>query len=268
MAEIGLALALGLVAILIIYRLFAPLAGPSGDAPVLAAAGSAPTATTDIANPFRQAETAMPLAIQEDTGPDLAETSLNLKLHGTLTADDGGTAIILLPDGSQKRFEVGETVWQGVTLSAVYRDQVVLSSSGVRESLRLINRESRTVAAAPRMPTAPVQSGPSTPESAAAARPASIGNLVRFSPEPGPGGIRIRLTPGPDGTAFATAGLKAGDYLVAVDNKRLTTDFASEAKRLNSLSGRDRVSITIERDGVMIPIELKLANSGVGGNRN
>lgn len=244
--EILLAAAIGLVAVLTAIALFTPLPTPDrlpAAEPQNIAASAAPG---HIDNPFRAVQNVGDAPAVE-RGPDLAETSLNLVLHGAWVDEDGGSAIIKTPDGRQGRFAVGDEIWNGVRLDHVYRDQVVIISGGVRESLRLVNRDQIITA-----PAAPRQT-------ASASTATSLGDAVRIVPRAAADGVKLTLEPGSDRRRFETMGLRAGDILVAVDNRRIGPEIASEIERLGGLTQRSAIAIVVERDGVPVPLEIDLA---------
>jgi general secretion pathway protein C len=72
-------------------------------------------------------------------GTEVAVTALPLTLKGLrLDAASGrGAAFITGTDGVQRPYQVGEEVMDGVTLSGVATDHVILSRGGVRETLWL-----------------------------------------------------------------------------------------------------------------------------------
>lgn len=98
-------------------------------------------------------------------------TSLNLKLYGVSQdrATGRGSAIIGLPDGTQRSFAVGEEVMPGVTLAEVGFDNVTIRRSGNPEQLFLDQSTPAAGApspngAAPARPTPPpVASVPAPP---------------------------------------------------------------------------------------------------------
>lgn len=189
-------------------------------------------------------------------GPDLAETTLDLVLHGTWITEDGGAAFIKTPDEKQGRYSIGDTITNGVTLEKVYRDQVVINRSGARESLRLINREQ----------IAPVE-GASAPAQENKIQSnisglASIGHLITAQPElDDVGNVRLILEPTDDEEAFEKLGLRTGDTLVAVDNKPIGPDIAAGLGLIAAIEGKPSVTISVERDGVVMPITIALPNT-------
>ncbi len=105
------------------------------------------------------------------------ETTLDLKLYGVRALEDAaqGSAIIRLPSHDQRAFWVGDAVLEGVTLSAVFADRVVLERGGTLETLSLGERKDGDKAAP--TPTRPSSGAPRTiakarPRTAAASQAA------------------------------------------------------------------------------------------------
>lgn len=234
-------------------RLFWLGLGPVAPPPAAPAPNVAPPETVSAGpvNPFRTA--GAPIAgIVADVGANLAETTLNLTLHGTWVDDKGGTAIIKTPDDKQGRFAAGDAITSGVTLERVLRDQVIIVRNGVRESLRLINRE---------IPAAIAVSSAASTASAANAGDgmASIGQFVIATPQiDAVGGVTLVLQPADDPEGFEALGLEPGDALVAVDNQPIDRDIAKGLETLATIQNKESVTLSIERDGVVMPITVAL----------
>lgn len=259
-AEIALAIAIGAVLWSIVWNVFGPISRPSvTPRPSAVPAVAAPDGPID---PFRMASASPPAPASElEPGPDLAETTLNLVLHGTWITSDGGAAFIKTPDEKQGRYAVGDAITNGVTLERVYRDQVVINRNGARESLRLINRE--PVAAAGGA-SAPAQENKIQSNISGLA---SIGQLITAQPElDDVGNVRLVLEPTGDKEAFEELGLRTGDTLVAVDNRPIGPDIAAGLNLIAAIEGKPSVTITVERDGVVMPVTIALPRAVEGPN--
>lgn len=251
-AEVALAIAIGIVLAWIFWSVFGPVTRPS----TTPRASAAPVETTPSGpiDPFRMASVEPASQRAElGAGPDLAETTLNLVLHGTWVTEDGGAAFIKTPDEKQGRYSVGDTITSGVTLENIYRDQVVINRGGARESLRLINRE-QTVRAS--RTGGPPQDNKIQSDVSGLA---SIGQFVVAQPELDEiGNVRLVLQPAGDAKRFEAMGLRSGDALVAVDNQPIGGDIAGALDMLSRIEGEPSVSISVERDGVVMPIVVAL----------
>jgi type II secretion system protein C len=216
------------------------------------------TASLASANAFRNGSApAAPTAEELVSGPDLEETTLNLTLHGTWVDAAGGTAIIKTPDEKQGRYKRGDTIWESVTLERVFRDQVVINRDGVRESLRLEGREPGAI-----------------PPKAAAAQDvaaqgevfATLGNFISVAPETdNVGGVNLVLEPGEDYATFLASGLRPGDILVGIDGEPLGRDIGADIEYLKKVAGRNKVTVNVDRGGVVTPIEINLKGLAANG---
>ncbi len=256
LAEYSLVGAIGVVFAVLFWVGLGPLPEP----PAVAAAPPPPavqTASLGSANAFRNGSAPVaPTAEELVNGPDLAETTLNLTLHGTWVDAAGGTAIIKTPDDKQGRFKRGDTVWEGVTLERVFRDLVVINRDGVLESLRLEGRDP----AAP--PPAPVVAE----EAVEGEVFATLGNFISVAPESNnTGGVSLVLEPGDDLASFLASGLRPGDILVGVDGEPLGRDIGADIEYLQKVANRNKVTVNVDRGGVVTPIEINLKGLAANG---
>lgn len=258
--EYALVSALGAVFGLLFWVGLGPLPDPPAvPAPPPPAAQPAVVASV---NPFSNG--APPVTLDASAlvnGPDLAETSLNLALHGTWIDATGGTAIIKTPDDKQGRYRQGETIWENVTLERVFRDQVVINRDGALESLRLIGRQPSQIAAEP----APGEAAATTGETFA-----KLGSFISVAPETdNVGGVNLVLEP-PAGdeyayTSFLASGLRPGDILVGIDGEPVGRDIGADIEYLQKVSGRNKVTVNVDRGGVVTPIEIDLKGLATNG---
>lgn len=237
--------------------------GPLPEPPAVAAPPPPAIAPVVVsaANPFRSDAPPAPDVTELVNGPDLAETSLDLTLHGTWIDATGGTAIIKTPDNKQGRYRQGETVWESVTLEKVFRDQVVINRDGVLESLRLVGREPSK---------APVRAGGSASAPPANGEAfATLGSFIAVTPVTGPvGGVNLVLEPGADDQAYASflaSGLRPGDLLVGVDGEPVGRDIGADIEYLQKVAGRSKITVNVDRGGVVTPIEIDLKRFSQNG---
>ena len=256
-AEYGLVGAIGVVFGVLFWLGLGPLPEP----PAAAIAPPPPavqTAALGSANAFRNGSA--PQAVTEEelvNGPNLEETSLNLTLHGTWVDASGGTAIIKTPDDKQGRYKRGDTVWEAVTLERVFRDQVVINRDGVLESLRLEGRDPGAVS--PR--TAQTKAEPAQGEAFA-----KLGNFIAIAPETdNVGGVNLVLEPGEDYATFLASGLRPGDILVGVDGEPVGRDIGADIEYLQKIAGRNKITVNVDRGGVVTPIEINLKGLAANG---
>ncbi len=255
--EYGIVAAIGVAFGVLFWLGLGPLPQPPAR-PAAAPAPAAQTLAQGPANPFRNG-TAPPAPSADDlaNGPDLAETTLNLALHGTWVDASGGTAIIKTPDDKQGVFKRGETVWENVTLERVFRDQVVINRDGALESLRLVGREPSA---------APAQNPAAAAEPATGEVFATLGSFIGVAPESdNVGGVHLVLEPGADLATFLASGLRPGDILVAVDGEAVGGDIGADIEYLQKVAGRDKITVNVDRGGVVTPIEINLKGLTANG---
>lgn len=257
--EYGLVSAIGAVFGLLFWVGLGPLPEPPA-VPAPPPPAIQPVAVASV-NPFSNGAPPASLDVAElVNGPDIAETSLDLTLHGTWIDETGGSAIIKTPDNKQARYRQGETVWESVVLERIFRDQVVINRDGALESLRLIGREpSQTVAATGG------DSAVTTGETFA-----KLGSFISVAPETdNVGGVNLVLEP-PEGDEYAyksflASGLRPGDILVGIDGEPVGRDIGADIEYLQKVSGRDKVTVNVDRGGVVTPIEIDLKGLATNG---
>lgn len=225
--------------------------------------GAAPPALPNVAvlgefDPFfRLSGAASPAAV----------TALNLKLHGVREdrATGRGSAIIALPDGSQRSFAVGEEIIPGVTLAEVGPESVTISRNGTPEQIFLDQSEpapppAETGGGPPAAsPTPPVTAVPAPPAPTAgeAPQPPRIdGTAVRLQPRIANGRVDgIAVAPGADAQAFRASGLEPGDVIVAVNGRAVGS--VEQARALVRQSGGS-ATLTVNRGGRAVPLIVRL----------
>lgn len=183
-------------------------------------------------------------------------TSLNLTLYGIRANESsgGGSAIIAGEDGVQNSYAVGEEIAPGVTLDSVAFDHVILSRGGVKESLYLDQSvPAETVAPAAPNSTTPVPV--STSANGAELNADSLQKGIGFAPRNEGGRVTgLVLQAKDDGTMLRIAGFQAGDIVVAINGRPVSSaaDIASQFRP------GARLSVEVERGGSKLPIALNL----------
>ena len=180
-------------------------------------------------------------------------TSLNLLLFGVRANESsgGGSAIIAGEDGIQNSFAVGEEVAPGVTLDAVAFDHVILSRGGVKESLYLDQ-------SVPAETVSPSGTAPQAVPSASATgglNAQTLQKAIGFAPRNEGGRVTgLVLKAQDDGTMLRLAGFQAGDIVVAVNGRPVSsaTDIIAQFRP------GSRISVEVERGGSKVSIALNL----------
>ena len=191
-------------------------------------------------------------------------TSLSLKLYGVTEdrATGRGSAIIALPDGTQRSFAVGEEVMPGVALAEVGFDNVTIMRAGAREQIFLDQSEpaqdvagaaaSGQVSVPGQPPTAPPQAQIAPPAPAA-----PTGPPIRFQPRLSNGQVDgIIVSPGGSdgGAGFRSAGFVPGDVIVSVNGQRVTS--AEQARALIRGAGGQAV-LMVDRGGQAVSVRMR-----------
>lgn len=95
-------------------------------------------------NPFRRTDDS-----RATSSAPLAESALNIVLHGTWRDAALATAVISADGAPQRKVAVGEEIVAGVTLEEVQDEFVVISNNGAREAVAIVNRKVDMNAPAP-----------------------------------------------------------------------------------------------------------------------
>jgi general secretion pathway protein C len=188
--------------------------------------------------------------LQPVTPPTVVVTSLALKLFGIRmdSASGRGSAIIAAPDGVQSSFAVGDEIVPGVKLKMVAFDSVTVDRGGTDEQLFLDQSVAAPVAQ-PSAAAAPAAAG--TPS--IATLQASIDAAPRFSGSTITG---LTLIPKGNSALFDAAGLKAGDILIAINGKPISS--ASDVSQATPAAD-GTVLLQVERAGRTMTLSAKAA---------
>lgn len=149
-------------------------------------------------------------------------TSLNLLLFGVRANESsgGGSAIIAGEDGIQNSFAVGEEVAPGVTLDAVAFDHVILSRGGVKESLYL----DQSVPAETVSPSGTAPQAVPSSSATGGLNAQTLQKAIGFAPRNEGGRVTgLVLKAQDDGTMLRLAGFQAGDIVVAVNGRPVSS---------------------------------------------
>lgn len=253
------------IALLVGRTILTALSGPViPEAPPVVAAPTA-VRTAAAPDPFRTVAPAAPVEALAAT-EEAADTSLDLKLYGTWVDENGGSAIIGLPGGQQNTFFVDDAICCGATLAEVHPHRVIIARGGVRESLRLPDKQAvapgpqnAQARAAARAAATPVQPQARSPVSEQGDG-GDLASLVRVSPSAGPeGAIRMVIFPANGRDAeFTSLGLASGDVIVSINGQVPPTNAADIGRYVQVLQGATQAQVIVERDGVQTPIEISL----------
>jgi general secretion pathway protein C len=189
------------------------------------------------------------------------QTNVQLLLSGVLAVPDPkrGLAIIGPTSAAGRLYSVGSALPGGVSLYAVYPDRVLISRSGVIESL-LLPKHLQPAASA--MAVASTGLSPAQRLAALAqGNGALLGGLVRAQAVLLPGGklSGYRIFPGGRGSlsSFTQLGLRPGDLITAVNGTQLD-DPNRGNEILQTLSSSGTAIVTIQRNGQSLDLNLNL----------
>jgi len=184
-------------------------------------------------------------------------TSLNLRLHGVREdrATGRGSAIIALPDGSQRSFAVGEEIMPGVTLAQVAFDSVTISRGGAPEQIFLDQSEPAEPAAPGEAGATPATPAPMQATPAPAPRPAPpAAGAIQLRPRTSGGEVQGVAVSG-DAQVLRAAGLIPGDVILSVNGQRVAS--SEQAWALLRESG-GAAGVVVNRGGRVVPIQIRL----------
>ncbi len=198
------------------------------------------------------AAAALPPTQYEDAVP----TSLNLRLTGLRWADGGaerGSAIVVLPDGTQKLLSPGDHIVDGAVLDTIAVDRIFLHSNGKLEELRLQARGGSL--ASPQASGAPLPaSGAAIAPSANQATPAQLATDVILQPDLRGGAVTgYRLSPRGNGH-FEKAGLEPGDLVLRINGE--SVEGMSPDALQAAVMASETISLDVVRSGAIVRLRI------------
>lgn len=183
------------------------------------------------------------------------ETTLNLKLVGRITGQDG-RAILQTPDGAQRGYAINEEIMSGVTLQAVNPDYIVIMQNGAPERLTIADKGGVMASALPDIPTD---------------MPNIVGANTDFSPAKFLTENSIQAVRGEDGRVqgyeiterISTAdlsrySLRSGDIITAINGEDITQGVPEFAPLFNDAKRAGRLDVTVLRGGQELLISIGL----------
>ena len=238
---------------------------------------------SNAGNVFGVAGADVPVAVPTpaatpDPGEVKAVTRLNLKLQGVITSQAADLAKAIIAEGSdQELYSIGEQVGKnnGVKLSRVYSDHVVLDNRGKLEKLLLYTKDDfkgiKKGAPSRRVPLATVErdeepeqiaQGPIRTTARPDQIPKSVGDVVRFQVHRQSGKmVGYKIRPGRDAELFTQLGLKTGDIVTSANGISL-----DDPKKIRSvyqtLKTATEAQLTVLRGGESLSIYITLETGG------
>ncbi len=203
-----------------------------------------------------------PVGLALPAGASAPDTSLDLRLVGTLVGDDdAGTLALIAGADGEALYAPGAEIEGEARLHEVYPDRVILIHQGRYETLRLRDDET---GAPPRRRQAPGRD-------AATAVPGGLTNLERLDWQTAQANLRldpvqlaqqiralpiiedgqtigVRLQAGRDATLIGKLGLRPTDVITAVNGIPLN-DPARAFELIDQLNSQTRFNVDLKRDG-------------------
>lgn len=227
---------------------------------------------------FGEARATKPTTAPSAIETQAQDTSLNLQLVGLVqSSDDKLARAILLMDGRQQQFAIGEQLPASgkVALSKVLADRAIIDNNGRYETLWLYDQEAlnrlgsamQSSGAAPTKTTA-VDLRVDQGATAAASgyrdqlyqNPSGLADLIQVSVQQD--GFRIR--PGRDPKAFAAFGLLPDDIVTAVNGVSLNNPEAA-LNLYNQMRTAQDATLTIRRGDEEVVIAVSLQGAATAG---
>ena len=260
--EAALALTTGLLLARFAWLMAAPGEGASAlhQIPAVAgAAGNHPSLSLlTQTDPFR--------ASVADPSQIAVPTSLNLKIAGLRWSDGtagSSSAVLILPDNTQRRYSIGEQIVSGAVLETVAADRVFLRFNGQLQELLLNDpnkplfagsSSSSSAASVSIQPAQPAPQMSSAGSSAAPVTPALLLTDVDMQPELRNGAVAgYRLSPRGQGY-FQSAGLEAGDMVLRVNGTSIE-GMGPEAIQSAVMSSQS-IALDVVRNGAIVRLRL------------
>lgn len=203
-------------------------------------------------------------AIPAVTGQIAVPTSLNLKIAGLRWSDgEAGqsSAVLILPDNSQKRVSAGEQIVSGAVLEAVAADRVYLRLDGQLQELLLNDPNKPLFGSSHSVETTTASEPPETKSSAAvtqaasgATTPALLMTDIDLVPELRNGSLSgYRLSPRGQGH-FEAAGLEQGDLVLRVNGNSIE-GMGPDAIQ-SAVMRSDTIALDVVRNGAIVRLRL------------
>lgn len=195
------------------------------------------------------------------------QTQMNLRLAGTIAADDPGKgyAIIGEAGGAAKFYSTGDALPGGARLHSVYSDRVILDRNGQLEALTLPRSNPNPVARAAPPPQPQQSQFAENLRRMAETNPGALAEVIRPQPVFAGGTQRgYRVYPGRNRQQFAQLGLRPGDLILAINGTPLD-DPNRGAEIFSTLGSSGRVTVSIERNGQTQELTLNTAQISLPG---
>lgn len=204
-------------------------------------------------------------AVDNNAALEAKETRLQLKLLGVMVSSGDDSYAVLEHAGQSDTFKVGQAIpiGQGIVLSRVMADRVIIDNRGSLESLMLYDDSKGNPIVQVNRPAPPVSTGKKVVDQRSNAQvtqmadsyreqlmnnPMSMADVIRISIAKDSNGnvIGYSIRPGRDRKQFADFGLQAGDIVTSVNGVSLD-DPAKAMELYGQLRTAREASLDIKR---------------------
>lgn len=214
---------------------------PAPSAPVISAQSSQASPKYSFTfDPFHRGTAPAPAEL----GQDAPETTLNLKLFG-LRSGENGSAILQTPDNKQGVYSAGDEIINGVVLKSISPDFIVLSINGKLERLTFVRGEDSALRAVPE------------------AEPKISAEMFMREVDVKPAmtdGVRqgFRVSSRFGAGKLSRYGLQDGDILLSLGGTDLTRGQPDWRAISENLSGAREINAKINRGGNIMNVKVKM----------
>jgi general secretion pathway protein C len=284
LAALAVCVAAGVICLWLVVRL-AWLLVPQSDEAAVPASADTPSAVAPAQSVAKWHLFGNPQSVMLAQTARAPATMLKLTLRGTLALPEADQGIAMIEDehGGERAFRVGEDVADGVKLTQVYTDHVVLNHAGATEMLTLPQPEAHALPEANQRSVAGSTGSGSSPKTSSVPPtyvpppmshsaldwsqaqknlrldPAELAKQVRIEPVFVDGKISgARLSGGGDVAALMNqVGLKPTDLVTAINGTALS-GLSNPQQLMDNFKNASSLQVTVMRDGKPATLTLNL----------
>jgi len=211
---------------------------------------------------FQAVQETVVAPIQEDE----PETALNLTLNGTLVStNENDSLAIITKDNDEKVYRINDELQSNITVAAIRAEQVVINNRGRNEALNLpkettSNNSNRRNNATRRPPSRQANQLANKLKQDLANNPSKITDIIRIKKGKLSSGIEgFRIYAGKERQKFNQLGLKAGDFVTAVNGMPVAEQ--NPFQLIQTLNSAPYINLSINRNGQPTEISFDLAQT-------
>lgn len=202
----------------------------------------------------------------EEPVEDAPETNLNLTLNGTVVSTIVEESLaIITKDNDEKVYKVGDELQSNVKIASIYPEKVVINNRGRNEALNL-PKESSELAPRKSRRAAPTRRSASANRVSQQLRdeikknPAKLTDILRIKKGKLSSGVEgFRIYAGKERQKFNQLGLKAGDFVTAVNGMSVADQ--NPFQLFQTLNNAPYINLSIQRNGQPTEISFDLSQT-------